>query len=227
LNSNIFLVHLKKFFAEKRKKDRCGCTIPLNINFTKLYSDIIFYKIGKVQKLKVKKISEKESDKEKDLSEEIKITNEEMERYYYKSLIMVIIAPIIVAFILYSTSPILILIGVPLGIIIGLYGLYGIYLYKSKPETYRERLEKKKSGESIRNRGIIKIIIGIIIFSIGFLEIYLCIELIKENSWKVTSSGGEFSYLIWGFIFFLIGSVITRSSIIDYKKKVTTDSSLI
>jgi len=197
--------------------------IPLNINFTKLYIDIIFYKIGKVQKLKVKKISEKESDKEKDLSEEIKITNEEMERYYYKSLIMVIIAPIIVAFMYFTFYILGILIGVPLGIIIGLNGLYGIYLYKFKPEKYRERLEKKKfissSGYIRLNKIQVKIIIGIIIFSIGFLGIYISFMIMIEMAWRPTAWGTEYGYLAFGIIFFLIGLVITRSGIIDYKKK--------
>jgi len=176
--------------------------------------------------LKVQKISEKENNTEKEISDEIKITDEEIKRNYYKSLGMVTIASIIIGFFC-NMGFAGFLIGIPLGIIIGFYGLYVINLYKFKSEKYRKMLEKKKSGEHIRNRGIIKIIIGIIIFSIGFLGIYLCIEIIKENSWKVTSSGGEFSPLILGFIFFLIGLIITRSGIIDYRKKVNTDSSLI
>jgi len=175
----------------------------------------------------VQKISEKENNTEKEISEEIKITDEEIKRNYYKSLVMVIIALIIIGVFLYFVGFAGFLIGIPLGIIIGFYGLYVINLYKFEPEKYRKIFEKKKRGENIRNRGIIKIIIGIIIFSIGFLGIYLCIEIIKENSWKVTSSGGEFSPLILGFIFFLIGLIITRSGIIDYRKKVNTDSSLI
>jgi len=43
----------------------------------------------------VKKISEKENDTEKELSEEIKITDEEIKRNYNKSLVMVFIALII------------------------------------------------------------------------------------------------------------------------------------
>ena len=107
---------------------------------------------------------------EKTISEEDK----DLKRNYYKSLLMVIFTPTIaiLGFICYFTGFLLgLLVIVPLGIIIGLYGLYCIYLYKSKPETYREIIEKKMRGENIRNRGIIKIIIGIILVTTsGLLE---------------------------------------------------------
>lgn len=171
----------------------------------------------------MQKISKKENNTEKEISDEIKITDEEIKRNYYKSLGMVIIAPIIVAFMYFTFSILGILIGVPLGIIIGLNGLYGIYLYKFKPEKYRERLEKKKfissSGYIRLNKIQVKIIIGIIILSMGSYWILLGISSLIELSWRSDSWGANYGYLILGIIFFLIGLVITRSGIIDYKKK--------
>ena len=216
-----------------------------------MYIDLNFYKIGKIQKLKVTKISEKENDTEKELSEEIKKTNEEIKRNYYKSLVMVIIAPIIVVFVWYYIGyiymlffgiPIVILIEfygifgiitykfrlkqkiseetkitdedlklnyykslllviftpiiaipafifyftgfllgflviIPLGIIIGLYGLSGVLMNKFKPEKYREILEKKRSSERMESTRkhqslyIIEFIIGFSLAGIGILVI--------------------------------------------------------
>lgn len=119
---------------------------------------------------------------EKTISEEDK----DLKRNYYKSLLMVIFTPTIaiLGFICYFTGFLLgLLVIVPLGIIIGLYGLYGIYLYKSKPEKYREILEKKRSGERMERRRnlqtfyIIEFIIGFILAGIGIfviLTVFFC-----------------------------------------------------
>jgi len=94
----------------------------------------------------VKKISEKQNDTEKIFSKEIKITDEEMRRNYDKFLVMAFFGFVIVPITLIPLmiSYIAIFLLIPLGIAIGAYGLYGIYLHKRKPEKYREILERKK-----------------------------------------------------------------------------------
>lgn len=110
-----------------------------------MYFDIIFYKIGKIQKLKVKKISEKENDTKKELSQGIKITDKETKRNYYISLITVIITSLIFAFVWYllrSQYYYMILFGIPIGILIEFYGLYEIIMYRFKPEKTISKEDK-------------------------------------------------------------------------------------
>jgi len=98
-------------------------------------------------KIKVKNISEDENDTEGVSSKGFSINDKEMQNKYHKSIEMFIIGAIIAltAFIWDAINLFIIaLLTIPIGILIWLYGLYGIYSYKFKPEKYRKALEKRK-----------------------------------------------------------------------------------
>ena len=138
----------------------------------------------------MKKISEKENDTERVLSKEIKITDEEMKRNYDKFLVMAFFGFVLVIInliFLMSSYNIGFFLLIPLGIAIGAYGLYGIYLHKRKPEKYREILEEIRErkvsigvGKGIDKRkirigligfcGFLIIIIGLLTLSLGQLD---------------------------------------------------------
>ena len=95
----------------------------------------------------MKKISEKENDIKKEFSQEIKITDKEIRRNYYISLILVIITPLIIAFVWYlyfieSLYFYLILFGMPIGILIEFCGLYGIIMYRLTTEKTISKEDK-------------------------------------------------------------------------------------
>jgi len=139
---------------------------------------------------------------EKELSEEIKITDDEIKRNYYKFLVMIIIMPIFVFlflsplsfFIFGGLSPFILIIG---SIII--FEIYRLYL-------------KKMSGATNRNRGIVGILNGIIILSIGLLWIYFLKFLIPFMAYYL--------YLFYIIIFILIGLVMILYGIIFIYKSI-------
>ena len=116
-------------------------------------------------------MSKDENDTEGVFSKGFSINDKEMQNKYYKSIAMVIIGVIIAltAFITVIT----LIVFIPIGITICLYGLYGIYSYKFKPEKYKEALEKSKNGENRRiiyyKRGLIVLILGLMILIIEIL----------------------------------------------------------
>jgi len=135
----------------------------------------------------VKKISEKQNDTEKIFSKEIKITDEEMRRNYDKFLVMAFFGFVIVPITLIPLmiSYIAIFLLIPLGIAIGAYGLYGIYLHKRKPEKFSKEI--KITDEEMRRNydkflaitffGFVLVIINLIPFMIGYIAIFLLIPL--------------------------------------------------
>ncbi|MFX1365228.1 MAG: hypothetical protein ACFFCE_05565 [Promethearchaeota archaeon] len=81
----------------------------------------------------MKRISEEENNLKEELSQEVKITDRKIKVICYISIIMVIITPLIIAFVWYFIESLffyLILIGIPIGIVIEFYGLYGIIMYR-------------------------------------------------------------------------------------------------
>jgi len=145
----------------------------------------------------VKKISEKQNDTEKIFSKEIKITDEEMKRNYDKFLVMaffgfvLVINNLIFLIISYITisisivSYIMFFLLIPLGIAIGAYGLYGIYLHKRKPEKYSKEI--KITDEEMRRNydkflaitffGFVSVIINLTVFILQLIAIFLLIPL--------------------------------------------------
>ncbi|MFX1320652.1 MAG: hypothetical protein ACFFAQ_03305 [Promethearchaeota archaeon] len=94
----------------------------------------------------------------------------------------------------------------PIGSII-IIGIYRSYL-------------KKMSGETNRNKGIVGIVNGIIILSIGLSWIYFFLMIMIDTSWRGTAWGVEYGILILGIIFILIGLVITPYGIIGIYKSI-------
>ena len=162
----------------------------------------------------MKKISEKQNGTKKIFSKEIKITDEEMKRNYYKFLAMaffgfvLVISPLIVLISSWRVDILLFLI--PLNIAIGAYGLYGIYLHKRKPEKQREILEKiierKKSGISWRRNGRNRRIIY-------YLLIVVSLDILIFTSWMLIflitlfRGGGE-GFLMFALLIPVILSLI-------------------
>lgn len=134
----------------------------------------------------MKKITEKESYKEKE--EEIKITDDEIKRNYYKFLVMVIIIPIVVLLFL---SPLSLFIFSFLGLLIIPIGSIIIF------RIFRYNLKKMTN----RNKGIIEIVNGIIILSIGLWHIQLFLMIMIETSGG-SSFGFEYFNLILGIFLF-------------------------
>ena len=111
-------------------------------------------------------------------SKEIKITDEGMRRNYNKFLAITYFGILFVIINLTVLLPgyMTIFLLIPIGIAIGAYGVYGIYLHKRKPEKYREVLEKVREIKVIIGVGKVidrrKIRIGLIGF-FGFLNIII------------------------------------------------------
>jgi len=124
---------------------------------------------------------------------------------------------------------------ITLGIVLGAYGLYGIYLHKRKPEKYREILEKiherKVSigiGKGIDRRkirigligfcGFLNIIIGLLtLFRIGLLAwgtglsfcIFIGITFIPSGILAIVGALVEFKSLIIGSFLCLLAGILT------------------
>lgn len=123
---------------------------------------------------------------------------------------MVIIMPIVAVLFLSPLSSAIFgslsLFILPIGSII-IIGIYRSYL-------------KKMSGETNRNKGIVGIVNGIIILSIGLSWIYFFLMIMIDTSWRGTAWGVEYGILILGIIFILIGLVITPYGIIGIYKSI-------
>ncbi|MFX0000122.1 MAG: hypothetical protein ACFE9Q_00880 [Candidatus Hodarchaeota archaeon] len=159
-------------------------------------------------------------------SKEIKITDEEMRRNYNKFLVISFFGfvPIIINL---TISPIQLILFklivfillMSLGIALGAYGSYGLYLHKQKPEKYREIIEKKLERKiSLRLRkkmGRKKISIGLSGFG-GFLNII--IGLLSLFGIGLFGMGGSpSSRIFFGITFLPSGILAFVGAFIEFK----------
>ena len=123
-------------------------------------------------------------ERKKIFTKEIKITDEEIKRNYNKFFIMVFFGfVLVIIYLVFSMIYLLIL-----GIAIGAYGLYGIYLHERKPVKYREILERKKSRrkyiELLKKRSKIIFMVGTIIIGFTIPVIWLDLVFFPRGGWR-------------------------------------------